>query len=92
VAIVAVGLMGFLYYRPVKDYISTRHELTQRRAEVHALAQEKATLQHRLAASGTSEALIEEARRLGYVRPGEQLFIVTGVKQWLKAHRPAPKP
>jgi len=84
--------MGFLYYRPVKEYISTRHELTQRRAEVHALAREKATLERRLAASGTSEALIEEARRLGYVRPGEELFIVTGVKQWLRAHRAGTKP
>jgi cell division protein FtsB len=84
--------MGFLYYRPVKDYISIRHELTQRRAEVHALAQEKATLERRLAASGTSQALIQEARRLGYVHPGEQLFIITGMKQWLKAHRAAAKP
>ena len=31
-----------------------------------------------------------EARRLGYVRPGEHLFIVHGVREWLKAHpRPA---
>jgi hypothetical protein len=39
-----------------------------------------------LAISGTGQALLQEARRLGYVRPGEQLFVVHGIKQWLRAH------
>ncbi len=40
--------------------------------------------------SGTGQALLEEARRLGYVRPGEHLFIVHGVKEWLATHPNAP--
>ena len=91
-AVLGVCLIGFLYYRPVKAYISTRHLLTQRKAEVQQLAREKAVLERRLSVSGTGQALIEEARRLGYVRPGEQLFIVRGVKAWLKAHAREPKP
>jgi cell division protein FtsB len=86
-AVAGACLIGFLYYRPVKTYMATEHVLAQRKAEVAALAREKATLERRLAASGTGEALLDEARRLGYVRPGEQLFIVRGVKQWLRDHR-----
>ena len=89
---VAVGacLTGVLYYGPVKSYISTSHQLAARRAEVKALAREKTQLEQRLAISGTGEALLEEARRLGYVRPGEHLFIVRGIKEWLASHPNAP--
>jgi cell division protein FtsB len=86
--VVAAGacLIGVLYYRPVKAYLSTSHQLAERKAEVKALAREKAVLGARLANSGTGQALLEEARRLGYVRPGEHLFVVRGVKAWLAAH------
>jgi cell division protein FtsB len=89
---VAVGacLTGVLYYGPVKSYVSTSHQLAARRAEVKALSREKTQLEQRLAISGTGQALLEEARRLGYVRPGEHLFIVHGVKQWLATHPNAP--
>jgi cell division protein FtsB len=89
---VAIGvcLTGVLYYGPVKSYMSTSHQLAERRSEVRALAREKAQLEQRLAISGTGPALLEEARRLGYVRPGEHLFIVRGVKEWLAAHPNAP--
>jgi hypothetical protein len=30
--------------------------------------------------------LIREARRLGLVKPGEQLFIVRGIAAWRKRH------
>jgi cell division protein FtsB len=86
VVIAGACLIGFLYYRPVKAYISTSHEFDQRKAEVQALAREKAVLEQRLTLSGTGQTLLEEARRLGYVRPGEHLFIVRGVREWLKAH------
>jgi cell division protein FtsB len=90
VAIAGACLIGFLYYRPVKAYISTSHQLAGRKAEVQALARQNAVLEQRLTLSGTGQTLLEEARRLGYIRPGEHLFIVRGVKEWLKAHaRPA---
>ncbi|HZR92683.1 MAG TPA: septum formation initiator family protein [Gaiellaceae bacterium] len=79
-------LVGYLYYRPVKDYLQTSRQLAARRAEVKALAHEKAALERRLAASASGRTLIEEARRLGYVKPGEHLFVVRGIRSWLKAH------
>ncbi len=29
---------------------------------------------------------MREARRLGYVKPGERLFIVKGINAWRRAH------
>jgi cell division protein FtsB len=86
--VLAIGacLIGVLYYGPVKAYVSTSHQLAERKAEVRELAHEKAVLERRLTISGTGQALLEEARRLGYVRPGEHLFVVRGVKAWMKSH------
>jgi cell division protein FtsB len=89
VAVAGVCLVAYLYYRPVKAYMSASGQLAGRTAEVRALSREKARLERRLAASGTGEALVEEARRLGYVRPGEQLFVVRGVEKWLAARTAA---
>lgn len=89
VAVAGACLVAFLYYRPVRAYVSASHQLEQRKAEVKALAREKSQLERRLALSGTGQTLLLEARRLGYVRPGERLFVVRGVKEWLAAHAQA---
>jgi cell division protein FtsB len=86
VAIVGACLIAYLYYRPVKAYISASHQLSARKAEVKALTELKAQLAQRLTISGTGQALLQEARRLGYVQPGEQLFVVHGIKEWLREH------
>src|SRR5438093_13244057 len=86
VGIAGACLIAFLYYRPVKAYISTSDQLAARRAEVKALARQKAVLEERLALSGTGQNLLQEARRLGFVRPGDHLFIIHGVREWLRAH------
>lgn len=66
--------------------MSASHQLSERKAEVRDLKSQKSMLERRLRDSGTGRALLEEARRLGYVRPGERLFVVRGVKEWLAAH------
>jgi hypothetical protein len=43
-------------------------------------------LERRLAASTSTEALAREARRLGFVKPGQHLYIVKGIPAWLRAH------
>jgi cell division protein FtsB len=70
--------------------MSASRQLAEGKAEVRQLQHEKTVLERRLAVSGTGEALLEEARRLGYVRPGERLFVVRGVKEWLAAHTKRP--
>ena len=84
-AVGAVVLVAYLYYHPIRSYLATRGELAARRAEVRELAARKHALERRLAASTSLEALAVEAQRLGYVRPGEKLYIVKGIKPWLRA-------
>ena len=74
----------YLYYRPLSSYLDTRSELTARQAEVETLRQTRTALQLRLANSTSVKATEREARRLGYVRPGERLFFVKGINSWRK--------
>ena len=85
-----VGVVAFLYYRPLASYLETRSTLNARQAEVQELRAERARLQARLEHSTTLAALTREARRNGLVRPGEQLFVVRGIAEWRRAQRAAP--
>jgi cell division protein FtsB len=85
-AVLLIGMIGYAYYHPLRSWFETRSELQSRRAEVRQLAAQRHELQQRLHASGTLGNLAREARRLGYVRPGEHLFIVKGIKAWQQAH------
>jgi cell division protein FtsB len=82
-ALAAIGVAALLYARPLQSYFGAKHELARRAAEVEALKQQRRALQHQLARSTTPDALVREARRLGFVRPGERLFIVKGISAWL---------
>ena len=80
----ALVLVGLLYYRPLHDYFDAR---TQRAAQLEAvqkLQRERAELEQRLRHASSDAALAAEARTLGYVRPGEHLFIVKDIPQWLR--------
>jgi len=86
--IVAVAaLVAFLYYRPLTSYLNTRSTLNSRRAEVSRLKAERARLETELARSTSTAELQREARRIGYVRPGEQLFIIQGITAWRRASK-----
>ena len=78
-AVAVVGLIAFLYYRPFTHYLETRGDVARADARVRTLAAEQTRLQRRLVEQTSTEALIREARRLAYVKPGERLFIVHDV-------------
>jgi len=84
--VIVLTVMAFLYYRPISSYLHTRSELGNRRAQVAALRSEKARLERRLARTMSDAALAREARRIGYVKPGERLFIVKGIAAWHRLH------
>ncbi len=86
VALGVVVLLGLLYYRPVRAYVHTRHAVQARSAEVRALTARKQQLDERLAEISSGATLVRGARRLGLVKPGEQLYIVRGITQWRHAH------
>ena len=83
----ALALVGFLYYQPLRTYVETRGELSVREAEVRDLRAERQRLEVRLERSASIETLVREARRIGYVEPGERLYVVHGVKEWRRAQR-----
>jgi hypothetical protein len=72
--VLVLGVVGYLYVRPITTYLETRDQLDGRRAEVASLRAERARVSARL------------ERAIGYVRPGEHLFIVKGTAAWKRAH------
>ena len=83
----ALALVGLLYYRPLHAYLHSHKALDVRRAEVRSLQGQKRSLERRLGVSTSLPALEREARRLGYVKPGEHLYIVKGIGEWRKRLR-----
>jgi hypothetical protein len=50
------------------------------------LRDEKTQLEKHIAQAGTKGELVREARQLGLVKPGEQLYLVRGIAAWRKHH------
>jgi cell division protein FtsB len=84
--VVVLGVVGFLYVRPIASYMETRNQLDERRAEVATLRAERARVTARLERATSLDELARAARRIGYVRPGEHLFIVKGTTAWQRRH------
>jgi cell division protein FtsB len=84
-AVALVATTVYLYYRPISSYLETRRDLAARRAEVASLQRARQELRLRLVNSTSIEATEREARRLGYVKAGEQLFVVKGIPAWRRA-------
>jgi cell division protein FtsB len=79
-------LFALAYYKPAKTYFHTRHTVASRQVEVDRLRAQNVELQRLVAASEQDAELAREARRLGFVKPNEQLFIVKGIERWLRTH------
>jgi cell division protein FtsB len=82
--LLVVVVLAFLYYRPLATWHETRADLARREADVRSLRAERVRLERRLTRAQSMETLAREARRLGYVKPGERLFIVKGIPLWLR--------
>lgn len=85
-ALGGVVAIGLLYWSPLRTYERTTAELRTREAQVGALAAEGRELEARIRSVGSGPGFVREARRLGFVKPGEQLFIVRGIAAWRRAH------
>jgi cell division protein FtsB len=85
-AVAAACVVALAYYKPARTYLHARDTVSTRAAEVRTLRQQHQRLQRLVAASSSDAELAREARRLGLVKPGERLFIVKGIKRWLKQH------
>jgi cell division protein FtsB len=88
-ALGALVLVGLLYYRPLHDYFDARSQQAAQLTAVQKLHRERAALEKRLRHASSDAALAAEARTLGYVLPGEHLFIVKDIPQWRRRHHAA---
>ena len=79
---IAVG-----YVQPLRAYRDAQADVAVAEAQVDRIARDNAELETRLEEAGTAAFVEREARRLGLVKPGERLFIVTGVDEWNRARR-----
>jgi cell division protein FtsB len=91
-AVGALVLVALLYYRPIRAYIDARGQLAQHKQLVQKLRTDRTRLEHRLGSSTSIGTLAREARALGYVRPGERLYIVKGINHWRKQQRESLQP
>ena len=82
IAIGVLALVAFLYVQPLRTYLDRRGTVARRTAEVKALDAERRLLERRLQAQTSTAALVQEARRLALVKPGERLYIVKGIDAW----------
>ena len=69
-----LAFIAFLYWQPLRSYLSTRDAVKQQSDQVHQLRAQKLRLE----------------RRLGYVEPGERLYIVKGIASWRRHHEQTP--
>jgi cell division protein FtsB len=81
-AVGALMLVGLLYYRPLHDFVQARSQRSGRIAEVRQLQRKHDRLERELRRASSLAVLTQEARSLGYIRPGEHMFIVKDIPQW----------
>jgi cell division protein FtsB len=86
-AVATLAVVALLYYRPLRSYVETRSSVQERQAEVRELRAKRDELARRLEEADTPEALARRARKLGLVKPGEELYIVKGVEEWRRQAR-----
>jgi cell division protein FtsB len=78
-AVIGLAAIAAAYVHPVRAYLSARETVAERKAEIASLERDQKSLEHQIASTRSSAFVEREARKLGLVRPGERLFIVTGV-------------
>jgi cell division protein FtsB len=89
-----IGLLVLLvvalgYVQPLRAYKDASADVAARKAEVARIAGANVKLEGRIAETRTPAFVEREARKLGLVRPGERLYIVTGIDEWKGERKPS---
>ena len=65
-----------LFVAPIRSYRAAQEHLVRARSELARAKSEERQLARALDRSGSREALVQQARALGYVFPGETAYVV----------------
>ena len=68
-----------LYVQQGLAYLSARSQANQQAAIVHQLVRQNARLRRQATSLNNPATIVEEARRLGMIKAGEQPYVVTGL-------------
>jgi len=74
-----LAALVLLYVRPALSYVHTLGQTRTKHAEVRALEREHQALAARAGSLRKPGTLEREARKLGYVRPGERAYVIEGL-------------
>jgi cell division protein FtsB len=74
-----LGALLYLYASAGSSLLSTWKEARQDSAQVGTLERQHSKLEAQHAALTSPGTLVEEARRLGMMRPGEQTYVIGGL-------------
>jgi hypothetical protein len=74
-----LGALLYLYASAGLSLLSTWREARQDSALVSTLERQHGVLETQHAALTSPGTLVEEARRLGMMRPGEQTYVISGL-------------
>ncbi|MHB8060485.1 MAG: FtsB family cell division protein, partial [Gaiellaceae bacterium] len=77
-----VVLIALLYAGPLRSYYDKRELVRSEHARVAQLRSQHDALEQKLKNAKKAEAVERAARKLFYVKPGERLYIVTGIDGW----------
>ena len=80
--------MAVGYVQPLRAYRDATADVEARKTEVVRMA----SANDRLEETETPEFVEREARKLGLVKPGERLYIVTGIDEWKRDRQQGSKP
>jgi hypothetical protein len=80
--------IAIAYVQPIRAYLSAKDDVATRKVERSTLLREQVTLHRELELTETDSFLEREARKLGLVRPGERLFIVSDGRDPGSTHLP----
>jgi cell division protein FtsB len=68
-----------LYVQQGLAYLSARSEANQQAAVVQRLIHQNAQLRRQASSLNNPTTIVEEARQLGMIKPGERPYVVTGL-------------
>jgi len=80
-----LGLIALLYAGPLRAYYNKRELVNQQRTQVELLKSTKSELTRKLRQASTPKVAERQARLRFYAKPGEHLYIVTGIDEWRKS-------
>jgi cell division protein FtsB len=79
VLLIVLAVVLGLYLQQGLAYLSARSEANQQAAVVQRLVRQNAALRRQASSLNNPTTIVEEARQLGMIKPGERPYVVTGL-------------